>query len=552
MNDKPEVEEEISLMDLFDVLVRRKVLIIAVILLTVLASGGGVYVLRGRGPTVYEATATVTVPLHSPPVPSGNTLFDTGAGYCFFCMQFNEDSHLSWLLYSQNIISQLIGPGFTRDFYLSRVKDSELVLSIIEELALDPEIYESRGLEANMEAAFIDRTDTLELRVRDTNPQMAAAIANSWAAQFTGWVTDMIEGHITQLVRSVEERTDTAEQRLLSVSEEREKIWHQPPGVQELRKIIDAETELIAGYTIQLHELGMEETKLRLQRETIKEEVHLDTFESATQEGYPWYSSIETMQREIEAKTRLINEYEISLRELSIAEEKEHAVVANIRERLAEEPPFVNLTRTLMDESGTVNFTGENEETGEVAGVQFVSQEVNMNYAQLSSLLYESEGRLAGIIAQQQATLEAKKKLESEIPYLQGVLIEKHIDSLRAHREVLTEKIASLQQTASEHQGTLTFRQFEIENLEHLFETAKSNYESLNTTYQELSMALGVFQDEPGIMVLSTAVPPQRPVTPTLNLSLSLAVGLALGIILSLFAAFFAEFWGKYREYRKR
>ena len=527
MDEKIAMEEEISLMDIIEVLVKRKKLIFIIVFLAVILSGGGMFIFRILGPTIYEATTTVIVSPLTPPPLEGETAYNVLVDY----------------------LSQY--PQLTNDFYLSQVKNPHIIYRIIEELDLDKTQYDFESLKERFHADFVSNTNIIELRVQDKNPEMAARIANSWANQFTAFISDAIEKQMSKSVAFIENQMKEGEKQLEVALEDLKSFLSHPPSVEELQQEIDAKTTLLTDYKKNLVELDTRLQNLEASREIYHKQMPEETFQRlfATLTAQP--RNAEELQQEIDAKTTLLTDYKKNLVELDIREKRERASLSKIKEMLAAELPFWTLKKSLADSSEFFGYAAGRSNVPDIARLTLESQEINQNYITLSARLSELQTLLESIVATRKETEGKIDPIQNEINALQILLIDRQLDKLRENRRVLTENIISLQTDINEKRTTLVPKQSQLDTLKQQYELAKSNYSTFFTKCQELKVATSTRIGEMNITVLSEALIPQKPAPSRYSLKLTVAIGLVVGFFLAILIAFFAEFWQKYQVYQK-
>ena len=570
MDDKTQLEEEISLMDLYDVLVRRKKLILVVIVLAILLSGGGVMVMRNIGPTIYEAVATVMVSPISPPPLKGETAYPPLKG----------ETAYSVLL---DYLSQY--PQLTIDTYISQVKNPRVISKIVDKLGID--MYNNNGylLEKLMTAEFVNGTNILELKVRNEDPELAKLIANTWAAEFTDFISDVVEGQMEKYIKFIESQVQEGYSQMEKAMDSLKTFLSQPPSVTELQKEIDTKTTLITNYKQQLVELEVQLQNLQATRQNLQSQTNEETLNQLLVSLAAQPRNITELQKEIDTKTTLITNYKQQLVELEVQEEKERVTLLKLKELLVKEPLFWELRKSIVEDPILTGFLASGQGISDLAGLTMKSQEINQNYIQLEEFIHKSEVSLEGILSSKKTSEEKIKTIQNEINALQIMVIDRQIKELQDQREnlfsqtinpiqneinalqimvidwqndesldrkgILATNIAMIQTDINEKQSLLASKQGQMETLEQQYELARSNYQTFSTKYQELRVAAPSRIGEMNIMVVSEAITPHRPAPSKYSLLLTVAIGLVLGVMVALLLAFFLEFRQNYLEYRQ-
>ncbi len=116
-----------------------------------------------------------------------------------------------------------VDAGGSATSYGSMAKSAYLTAQIIEQLghALPAELRTPRGLNRLLTASFSRTSDLIELEVRHSDPQVAADVANAWAAVFVQQINDLYSQsagdvqQLEQLIESAEQKLQAAELALL-------------------------------------------------------------------------------------------------------------------------------------------------------------------------------------------------------------------------------------------------------------------------------------------------------------------------------------------------
>jgi succinoglycan biosynthesis transport protein ExoP len=141
-----------------------------------------------------------------------------------------------------------VDAGGSATIYGSMAKSAYLTAQIIEQLggALPAGLRTPRGLNRLLTASFSRTSDLIELEVRHSDPQVAADVANAWAAVFVQQINDLYSqsaGDVQQLEQQIESaglKLQTAEQALLEFQRTN------PSAV--LTETISVQSEALADY----------------------------------------------------------------------------------------------------------------------------------------------------------------------------------------------------------------------------------------------------------------------------------------------------------------
>lgn len=154
--------QEISLRELIEILLKNKAIIAVITIVCVFISG--IFSFFVMDP-VYEAQAKLIV----------SDLVSK--------QQSSE---------APSIIDSLTPyPDFYIESYKEQIKNPEILSKTIEELQLDPEEYTISSLAKAITIDQTTGTNIIRVKVKNTDPELAAKIANSVAVNFTNFITDL-------------------------------------------------------------------------------------------------------------------------------------------------------------------------------------------------------------------------------------------------------------------------------------------------------------------------------------------------------------------------
>lgn len=231
------MEEEISLRELIDVLIKEKTIIAVLTILAVFTSG--VLSFFVISPT-YEARATLMVDL--PNVQKQQT-----------------DSAVAALLDS---LSQY--PAMTMETYRSQVTNPHLLQQVIDDLELTDMTI--TGLANKVQVTNVKDTNLVNITVKDNDPAEAAAIANTIAQEFISFINEQNRDKMSRSATFLHSQMEVEEQKLNEAVEEYKDFLAQSPGVEELKQDISTHLSMLNNFKTQLvqTELALEQVKTSL------------------------------------------------------------------------------------------------------------------------------------------------------------------------------------------------------------------------------------------------------------------------------------------------
>lgn len=230
--------EEITLRELIEILLKRKVLIIGITIISILAAGiVNFFVLE----PVYEARMVLMASQFSDKLQSNQI---QGEGI---------DSILSSL-------SKL--PTMTLETYRQQIKAPRIMRATIEDLGLE-ENYDIESLASAITLETVKDTNLITIKMKHKDPEKAAEIVNKVGENFVAFVADKAKEHATTSSQYVEAQMEIEKEKLDEVLSELKEFLSQPRGVSELEKELEARLEQITTYKIKLTDLEIRQEALK-------------------------------------------------------------------------------------------------------------------------------------------------------------------------------------------------------------------------------------------------------------------------------------------------
>ena len=417
------MEEEITLRELIEIILRGKWIIAGFTIIAVLISGILSFFIIS--PT-YEARSTLMV---SPLVQNGS--------------RPSEESAYDTLL---SYVSKY--PQMSLETYRVQVTNPHILNKVIDELKLDQEKYSLNTLRDMISVEAIKDTNLIRIAVKDQDPEMAARIANTLSPIYVDFISTTLQEQMSRSATYLETQMEEEKKNLDAATEELRNFMAQPQNVNELEQDINAKLELITHF-----------------------------------------------------KTRLI--------ELDVEEKATQASLQTAAARLAKEPKFLDVEKSIIDDPVMVGFaTGQTGSMSDTVGFTMKSQEINESYTELNNKIAELEVILAGIQSQKAALSQNIQKTQTELESLQADLAQKQTEYNRIQRK---------------------------------FNIAQDTYNTFLQKYQEARITTTSKIGEANIMVVSPAIVPVSPVAP--RKMLNVAIAMVLGLMIGVFVAFFIDYW---------
>lgn len=210
--------------------------------------------------------------------------------------------------------------------------------------------------------------------------------------------------------------------------------------------------------------------------------------------------SVDELQSEVTAKIMQITDNKGKLSEAKIQEEALIASLNSARGQINDTPQTIKVSQAIEgQESGSVLNLNGLKVNGEVA---------NPAYSNLLDKINKLETKLAQVRAQKSALQESIDASQKELNSLQLELAEK---------------------------------KYQYDKINNELTMAKNGYEAFQQKYQETSIASSSQIGEASIIQVSSAIPPDEPVSP--RKLLNIAIAAVLGLMVGVFAVFFMAYW---------
>ena len=341
-------------------------------------------------------------------------------------------------------------PQMSLETYRVQVTNPHILNQVIKELDLDKEEYNLNSLRELIDVEAIKDTNLIRIAVKDHDPEMAARIANTLAPKYVDFLSKTLQEQMGKSATFLHAQMEEEQKNLDMATEQLKDFMAKPQSVTELQKDIDAKLELITEF-----------------------------------------------------KTRLI--------ELDVEEKATRASLESAKIRLAKEPRFLDVEKSIIDDPVMAGIVGEKMgSTSSAVGLTMKSQEINENYTLLNEKVAELEVILAGISSQRTALASNIQKTQAELESLQANLAKK---------------------------------QTEYNRLQQQYTIAQDTYNTFLQKYQEARITTSSKIGDANIMVVSPAIVPDRPVAP--KKALNIAIAMVLGLMMGVFTVFFMDYWKK-------
>ena len=233
-----EYNEEISLRELIEILIKRKNLIIITTLICILVTGVVSYFILDP---VYESRMVL------------------------MASQFTDKVEASQLSGEgiDNLLDSLSKyPTMTLETYRQQIKAPRIMRETIADLGLEEE-YDIESLANAINLETIKDTNLITIKMEHNNPEKAAEIVNKVGENFVKFVSDKVKEHATNSSAYIEGQMSIEKEKLDESLEDLKAFLSEPRGVPELESELEARLEQITSYKTRLTDLKIRQQSLQ-------------------------------------------------------------------------------------------------------------------------------------------------------------------------------------------------------------------------------------------------------------------------------------------------
>lgn len=233
-------EQELSLRELIEVLLNYKMLIIGITVFCVIVSGIVSFFVLSPS---YEAQVKLLVS----DLKRSETQIEGINGFLDNLSQY---------------------PDLNIESYKDQIRNPEILNKTIQQLNLNPEKYTIASLAESISIENTKGSNILKIKVKNKDPQLAADIANTVAANFVEFITQLSKRQASKSLEYIENQLRVEEENLNNALLEYKKFLQQPRGVSELESEQSSKISLLTRYKEKLAQLDMD---IKVLHESMKE-----------------------------------------------------------------------------------------------------------------------------------------------------------------------------------------------------------------------------------------------------------------------------------------
>lgn len=164
-------------------------------------------------------------------------------------------------------------PIMTIQTYKEQIKSPEILQQTIDELGLDKEGFTLNMLKNMIELETIKDTNLIAVKVKHTDPELAAKIANTVAQKFTSFISNMAKQQASKSSQFIQSQLEVEKKKLDNALLELKQFLSQPRGVDELKAEVNSKLKLLTSYKTQLVQKEVALNKLEAALEAAEKEL---------------------------------------------------------------------------------------------------------------------------------------------------------------------------------------------------------------------------------------------------------------------------------------
>ena len=231
-------EEEISLRELIEALLKGKWVIVSITVVAVLLVG--LYSFCIVAPT-YESKAIIAV----------NKINSAG----------NQNKEMEGL---EGLVDSIAAmPQINVQSYVSQAKTPVVIRKVMERLGVNFEEVSIAWFTNKINIANIKDTELLEITVKDSDPKKAAEIANVLSEELVEFVSATSNKRTIKSLSFLEEQVNNEQTKLGDYTEEMKQFLKEPESVAELESELETSLRLLSSYQERKGNLEVESKKVK-------------------------------------------------------------------------------------------------------------------------------------------------------------------------------------------------------------------------------------------------------------------------------------------------
>mgnify|MGYP005854297765 CR=1 FL=1 len=155
-----------------------------------------------------------------------------------------------------NTLSRI--PELTVKTYVGQLTSPGMMKRVIDQLKLDQELYTPESLGRMVDVKAVKDTNLIEVKVTNTDPELAARIANTLGQEFLAFISETNQEQMTKSVSFLEKQRAEVQAKLKEATDKFKEFDAQPRGVDFLEKELAGKSADLGKYRSELLQAEVE------------------------------------------------------------------------------------------------------------------------------------------------------------------------------------------------------------------------------------------------------------------------------------------------------
>lgn len=160
-------------------------------------------------------------------------------------------------------------PQMTVNTYVGQVKAGTVMERVIKKLKLDPVAYTPASLGGMVQVSQPKDTNLIEIKVTNTDPKLAADIANAVSEEFLNFISDNNQAQMAKSLEFLEGQRKSVQKDLAAAADALKDFNSKPRGVELLQEQVKKRMADLTEYQTQLNQAQIEISQLEAARDSL-------------------------------------------------------------------------------------------------------------------------------------------------------------------------------------------------------------------------------------------------------------------------------------------
>lgn len=143
-------------------------------------------------------------------------------------------------------------PQMTINTYVNQLKNQEVFQRVIKKLNLDQALYTPTGLSGMVTAQAVRDTNLIEVQAHNTDPQLAAGLANAISEEFMVFINENNQEQLSKSMELLKSQLESTDKELAAATENLRKFDAQPRSVEYLVEQMTSRLDDLSNFRSQL------------------------------------------------------------------------------------------------------------------------------------------------------------------------------------------------------------------------------------------------------------------------------------------------------------